>query len=100
MNESVKNCIKRCDIDLKNALKMAVSTPARLMKLTDKLVKINGNPIDKLIYMDLDSFGKVDISTYDYENGEAKFTSYKLDDIKEWGKKNKDRIIINYSKVR
>jgi hypothetical protein len=51
-------------------------------------------------YMDLDSFGKVDISTYDYENGEAKFTSYKLDDIKEWGKKNKDRIIINYSKVR
>ncbi|MFN8769390.1 MAG: N-acetylglucosamine-6-phosphate deacetylase [Neisseriaceae bacterium] len=56
MNESVKNCIKRCDIDLKNALKMAVSTPARLMKLTDKLVKINGNPIDKLIYMDLDSF--------------------------------------------
>jgi hypothetical protein len=50
--------------------------------------------------MDLDTFGKVDISTYDYENGEATFTSYTLDDIREWGEKNKDRITINYSKVR
>jgi hypothetical protein len=41
-----------------------------------------------------------DDEDYDYENGEATFTSYKLDDIKEWGEKNKDRIIINYSKVR
>lgn len=47
-------------------------------------------------FMDLDSFGNVDISTYDYENGEARFTSYTLDKIKEWGEKNKDRVRINY----
>ena len=51
-------------------------------------------------YMDLDSFGKVDISRYNYKNGEATFTSYTLDNIREWGEKNKDRITINYSKVR
>lgn len=51
-------------------------------------------------FMDLDNFGKVDISTYDYENGAARFTSYSLDKIKEWGEKNKDKITINYSKLR
>ena len=51
-------------------------------------------------FIDLDSFGKVDISTYDYEDGMACFTSYTLDLIKEWGEKNKDRIIINYSKLK
>jgi hypothetical protein len=45
-------------------------------------------------YIDLDSFGKVDISTYDYENGEARFISSTLDDIRDWGEKNKDKIII------
>jgi ribosomal protein S27AE len=50
-------------------------------------------------FMDLDNFGKVDISTYDYENGEAKFTSYSLDNIKEWGENNKDKVHINYSRL-
>jgi hypothetical protein len=50
-------------------------------------------------FIDLDIIGKVNISSYDYENGEARFTSYTLDNIKEWGEKNKDKIIINYSKV-
>ena len=50
-------------------------------------------------FMDLDNFGKVDISTYDYENGEAKFTSYSLDNIKKWGENNKDKIHINYSRL-
>ena len=45
-------------------------------------------------YIDLDSFSKVDISTYDYENGEARFTSSTLDNIRDWGEKNKDKIII------
>lgn len=64
------------------------------------VVKVPTMSMSYKTYMDLDIFGKVDISTYDYENGEATFTSYELDDIKEWGEKNKDRIIINYSKVR
>jgi hypothetical protein len=50
-------------------------------------------------FMDLDNFGKVDISTYDYENGEAKFTSYSLDNIKEWSENNKDKVHINYSRL-
>jgi hypothetical protein len=44
---------------------------------------------------DLDSNREVDISTYDYENGNARWTSYTLDQIKKWGEKNKDKIIIN-----
>jgi len=64
------------------------------------VVKVPTMSMSYETYMDLDNFGKVDISTYDYENGEATFTSYTLDDIKEWGEKNKDRITINYSKVR
>ena len=51
------------------------------------------------VFQDLDNFGKVDISSYDYENGEARFTSYNLERIKEWGERNKDRIIINYSRL-
>jgi hypothetical protein len=50
-------------------------------------------------FMDLDNSGKVDISTYDYENGEAKFTSYSLDNIKEWSENNKDKVHINYSRL-
>ncbi len=64
------------------------------------VVKVPTMSMSYETYMDLHSFGKVYISTYDYENGEANFTSYTLDDIKEWGEKNKDRITINYSKVR
>jgi hypothetical protein len=52
------------------------------------------------VWEDLDSNGKVDISSYNYENGKAIFSSYTLDNIKEWGEKNKDRIIVNYSKVK
>jgi len=44
---------------------------------------------------DLDSNREVEISTYDYENGNARWTSYTLDQIKKWGEKNKDKIIIN-----
>jgi hypothetical protein len=44
---------------------------------------------------DLDSNREVDISTYDYENGNARWTSYTLEQIKKWGEKNKDKIIIN-----
>jgi hypothetical protein len=44
---------------------------------------------------DLDSNKEVDISTYEYDNGQAKWTSYTLDQIKKWGEKNKDKIIIN-----
>ena len=47
-----------------------------------------------------DSFGKVDVSMYDYENGEATFTSNTLDYIREWGEKNKDRITVNYSRIK
>jgi hypothetical protein len=50
-------------------------------------------------WQDLDYFGKVDNSRYDYANGEATFTSNTLDNIKEWGEKNKNKIIINYSKI-
>ena len=64
------------------------------------VVKVPTMSMSYETYRDLDSFGKVDISTYDYENGEARFTSYTLDNIKEWGEKNKDRIAINYSKVK
>jgi hypothetical protein len=52
------------------------------------------------VWEDLDSRHKVDISSYNYENGKAMFSSYTLDNIKEWGEKNKDRIIVNYSKVK
>ena len=51
-------------------------------------------------YMSLDNLGKVNISSYDYENGESIFTSYTLDDIKDWGEINKNRITVNYSRVR
>lgn len=51
------------------------------------------------VFQDLDSFGKVDASSYDYENGEARFTAYTLDEIEEWGEKNKDRIVIDYSRL-
>jgi len=64
------------------------------------VVKVPTMSMSYETYMDLDSFGKVDISTYDYENGEARFTSNTLDDIKEWGEKNEDKITINYSRVR
>ena len=64
------------------------------------VVKVPTMSMSYETYRDLDSFGKVDISIYDYENGEARFTSYTLDNIKEWGEKNKDRIAINYSKVK
>ena len=50
-------------------------------------------------FQNLDSFGKVDISTYDYEDGEARFTSYSLKDIKEWGEENEDKITINFYKL-
>ena len=52
------------------------------------------------LWENLDLHGKVDISSYDYENGRGTFTSYTLDNIKEWGEKNKDTIIVNYSKVK
>ena len=52
------------------------------------------------LWESLDLHGKVDISSYDYENGRGTFTSYTLDNIKEWGEKNKDTIIVNYSKVK
>ena len=38
---------------------------------------------------DLDSNREVDISTYDYDNGQAKWTSYTLDQIKNGEKKIK-----------
>ena len=63
------------------------------------IVKVPPMTMSYETYMDLDSFGKVDVSTYDYENGEAGFTSSTLDNIKEWGEKNKDKISINYSRV-
>jgi hypothetical protein len=44
---------------------------------------------------ELDSNKEVDISTYDYNNGQAKWTSYTLEQINKWGEKNKDKIIIN-----
>lgn len=47
-------------------------------------------------YMSLDKFGKVDISTYDYLNGVATFTSYSLDDIKQWAEENKSIINIKF----
>lgn len=46
------------------------------------------------VYINLDKFGKVDISTYDYYNGIATFTSYNLDYIKQWAEENKDKIKI------
>lgn len=49
-------------------------------------------------FQNLDFNHKVDISTYDYENGEATWTSYKLEHIKEWAEKYKDKIIVDYSK--
>jgi hypothetical protein len=51
-------------------------------------------------WQDLDSNHSVDISKYDYSNGEATWTSYVLDNIKKWGEENKNRIIINYSKLK
>ena len=44
---------------------------------------------------DLDSNREVDISTYNYEDGKATWTSYTLDQINRWSEKNKDKIIIN-----
>lgn len=63
------------------------------------VVKVPAMSMSYDVFEDLDSFGKVDTSTYDYENGEARFTSYSLDDIKDWGEKNKDIITINYSNL-
>lgn len=45
----------------------------------------------------LDSNKKVDISTYDYTNGKAIFTSYSLNLIKEWEQENQNEIQIDYS---
>lgn len=47
-------------------------------------------------YMSLDKFGKVDISTYDYHNGEGRFSSYSLNDIKQWAEENKNIINITF----
>ena len=63
------------------------------------VVKVPTMSMSYEVFQDLDSFGKVDISSYDYENGEARFTANTLDEIEEWGEKNKDRIIINYSRL-
>jgi hypothetical protein len=49
---------------------------------------------------DLNLRDVVDISQYDYNNGEARWTSYTLDNIKKWEEKNKDIITINYSKLK
>lgn len=51
------------------------------------------------IWRDLDMNRIVDISTYDYENGNASFISDTLDNVRKWGEKNKDRIIIDYSEI-
>ena len=56
---------------------------------------ITAQSISYSAWEDLDSNREVDISTYDYENGNARWTSYTLDQIKKWGEKNKDKIIIN-----
>jgi hypothetical protein len=64
------------------------------------VVKVPTMSMSYDVFQDLDSFGKVDISTYDYENGEARFTADSLDDIKDWGEKNKDRITLNYSELK
>jgi hypothetical protein len=47
------------------------------------------------VWEELDSNREVEISRYEYDNGKATWTSYTLDQIKKWGEKNKDKIIIN-----
>lgn len=56
ISDSIKNCMNYCSIPLEDALKMAVSTPAKVMGLYDNLVKIVDVPANKLVYMDLDNF--------------------------------------------
>jgi len=50
------------------------------------------------LWQSLDSHGKVDISGYDYSNGECSFSSYTIESIKEWERENKDKIVIEYNK--
>lgn len=64
------------------------------------VIKVPSMKMSYETWQDLDFNHKVDISQYDYENGEATWTSYTIDNIKEWGDKNKDRIVIDYSKVK
>ena len=63
------------------------------------VVKVPPMSMSYETFMSLDNFGKVDISSYDYQNGDAKFTANKLADIIKWGEENKDKIKINYSSV-
>lgn len=51
-------------------------------------------------WQDLDSHLKVDVSSYDYENGHARFVSDNIDLIKEWERKNSDKIIVDYTTIK
>lgn len=56
MNESIHNCVTKCNIPLLSALKMATINPARLMRLDNRLGMIKVGQLSNLVYMDLDDF--------------------------------------------
>ncbi|MDQ5920519.1 MAG: N-acetylglucosamine-6-phosphate deacetylase [Pseudomonadota bacterium] len=56
MNGAVKHCVQNCGVDLANALAMASTIPASVMKLDDVLGKIRPGYRADLVYLDLNDF--------------------------------------------
>lgn len=56
MNEAIRNCVKKCDISLEQALSMATLVPAQLLGIDDQVGKVSvGNRAD-LIAVSLQDF--------------------------------------------
>ncbi len=64
MPESIKNCVTACNISLLDALKMAISIPAKVINLHNSFTQLKSLSIEIAIYTDLTTFECTPLSKY------------------------------------
>ncbi|MBY0378914.1 MAG: N-acetylglucosamine-6-phosphate deacetylase [Burkholderiales bacterium] len=65
MNECVRNCLEQCNIPLQSVLRMASTTPLKVMGLYDSHRKLQNESLDNWIFMELDNYQCTFITNWD-----------------------------------